>query len=73
MKRSSGSDTDVDEKHPKKRKPKLCNVRCEWENCQFNVFISPKDYHDVFSQHLRAHADDFICSLKMEAAGLAKK
>lgn len=69
MKRECDDDDSILKKllKPRRVDPKICNVKCEWENCQYSIFIAPSDYN-VFSDHLRAHADDFVCSLKMEAA-----
>jgi len=66
MKRSV-DDSNFTPKKSKKRKSKCVTVRCEWENCTYSAFISPSDYCDAFSGHLRKHADEFINNLKSAA------
>lgn len=43
----------------RKRNPKICLVNCQWENCQWQLDIEPSEY-DIFSDHLKTHADEFI-------------
>lgn len=67
MQDSSGD--EVKPKKPKKRKTKFVDLRCEWEDCTYSVHISPEDYPNVFSGHLRTHADDLIKSLQNGVEG----
>ncbi|XP_066925037.1 histone H4 transcription factor-like [Clytia hemisphaerica] len=50
----------------KKRSPKICMVACEWENCQWRLDIEPTEY-EIFSDHLKAHADAFVAKMREDA------
>lgn len=49
----------------KKKSTKVCNIHCQWENCKSSMTILTTEY-EVFSDHLKVHADDFVLRLKNE-------
>ena len=53
----------------KNRKLKHCTIECQWEDCLWVANISAADYQ-VFSDHIKVHADEFISRLRNDRGKL---